>query len=114
MGIHLEGCFCGRSGCKRGAFFAALVPFPSTGFKVPVSEIILQATYQGIVVNIVALSCVAYAIRHLGTITVSLFMSFVPVTTAIFAWLLLGESLTGQELTGIVGCTGGLLIYSRG
>lgn len=88
--------------------------FPSTGFKVPVSEILLQATYQGIVVNIVALSCVAYAIRHLGTITVSLFMSFVPVITAIFAWLLLGESLTWQEIAGIAGCTGGLLVYSRG
>ncbi len=88
--------------------------FPSTGFAVPVSEIILQATYQGIIVNIVALSCVAYAIRHLGTITVSLFMSFVPVTTAIFAWLLLGENLTWQEITGIIGCTGALLIYSRG
>lgn len=88
--------------------------FPSTDFKVPVSEIILQATYQGIIVNIVALSCVAYAIRHLGTISVSLFMSFVPVITAVFAWLLLQESLTVQEITGIVGCTGGLLIYSRG
>ncbi len=88
--------------------------FPSTGFRVPVSEMVLQATYQGVVVNIVALSCVAYAIRHLGTLTVSLFMSFVPVTTAILAWLILGENLTVQEITGIAGCTCGLLIYSRG
>ena len=88
--------------------------FPSTGFTVPVSEMVLQAGYQGVIVNIVALSCVAYAIRHLGTLTVSLFMSFVPVTTAILAWLILGENLTVQEITGIAGCTCGLLIYSRG
>jgi drug/metabolite transporter (DMT)-like permease len=88
--------------------------FPSTGFNVPMSEILLQAMYQGIVVNVVALSCVAYAIRHLGTITVSLFMSFVPVITAMFAWLLLGENLSGLEITGIVGCTTGLVVYSRG
>ena len=88
--------------------------FPSTGFQVPISEILLQATYQGIVVNLVALPCVAYAIRHLGTITVSLFMSFVPVITALFAWLMLGENLSGLEITGIVGCTAGLAVYSRG
>ena len=86
--------------------------FPSTGFKVPLSEILLQAIYQGIVVNILALSCVAYAIRHLGTITVSLFMSFVPVITALIAWLLLGESLNVREIAAILGCTVGLIIYN--
>lgn len=95
-------------------FFPLWFFFPSTGFRVPLSEITLQATYQGIVVNVVALSCVAYAIRHLGTITVSLFMAFVPVITAIFAWLLLGENLTFQEIAGIAGCTGGLILYNRG
>ncbi|SMC97754.1 EamA-like transporter family protein [Desulfocicer vacuolatum DSM 3385] len=88
--------------------------FPSTGFKVPLDDILLQAIYQGVVVNVLALSCVAYAIRHLGTITVSLFMSFVPVITALFAWLLLGETLNTREITGILGCTAGLIIYNKG
>jgi len=57
--------------------------------------------------------CVAYAIRHLGTITVALFMSFVPVTTALLAWMLLGEALKGWEIAGIIGCSAGLLLYSR-
>lgn len=87
---------------------------PSTKFNVPWTEIVMQATYQGVVVNVIALSCVAYAIKHLGTITVSLFMSFVPVTTALFAWCLLGEHLTSFELLGITGCTFGLLLYGRG
>jgi len=41
-------------------------------------------------------------------------MSFVPVITALFVWLLLGENLSGLEITGIVGCTAGLVVYSRG
>jgi len=86
--------------------------FPSTRFKVPLSDILLQAIYQGIVVNILALACVAYAIRHLGTITVSLFMSFVPILTALIAWQLLGENLNAREISAILGCTVGLIIYN--
>ncbi len=87
---------------------------PSNLFEASRSEIALQAVYQGVVVNVIALSCVAYAIRQLGTITVSLFMSFVPVTTAILAWLVLGEQLSHFEIAGIAGCTAGLIFYSRG
>ncbi len=55
--------------------------------------------------------CVAYAIHHLGIIVVSLFMSFVPVVTAVFGWIFLAENLNGMELLGIAGCTTGLFIY---
>ena len=81
---------------------------------ISVSELAVQAVYQGVVVNVVALMCVAYAIHHLGTIVVSLFMSFVPVVTAVFGLIFLGEVLNGVELFGIAGCTIGLLIYGAG
>jgi len=87
---------------------------PTSFDQIKISELAVQAIYQGIVVNIVALMCVAYAIHHLGTIVVSLFMSFVPVVTAVFGWIFLGESLNGMELLGIAGCTTGLLIYGVG
>ncbi len=87
---------------------------PSELGHAPLSEIAVQAFYQGLVVNVFALSCVAYAIRSIGTLTVSLFMSFVPVTTAILAWLLLGEQLNSFEIAAIIGCTCGLILYSRG
>ncbi|MBU1566521.1 MAG: DMT family transporter [Proteobacteria bacterium] len=77
-------------------------------------EILSQALYQGIVVNIVALMCSTYAIARIGTITVSIFMSFVPVGTALLAWLLLGEALNSWELCGITGCSIGLFIYAWG
>jgi drug/metabolite transporter (DMT)-like permease len=75
-------------------------------------DIAVQAIYQGVIVNVIALVCVAYAIRHLGTITVALFMSFVPVTTALLAWAVLNEALGGWEIAGIVGCSAGLLLYA--
>ena len=88
--------------------------FPTSLGQAGIGEIASQAVYQGIIVNIVALICSTYAIARIGTITVSIFMSFVPVTTALLAWLLLGESLNGWELCGITGCSVGLFIYAWG
>ncbi len=88
--------------------------FPSALFRAPIGDIALQAIYQGVVVNIVALMFVAYSIRRLGLITVSLYMSFVPAVTACFAWVFLGESLNVLELWGIAGCSAGLLLYALG
>jgi len=87
--------------------------FPSGFAQASLQDMAIQAIYQGIVVNVLALICVAYAIGHLGTIIVSLFMSFVPVTTALVAWTLLGETLKPWEIAGIVGCSLGLLWYAR-
>lgn len=95
-------------------FFPLWFFLPSALFKADPIDIICQAVYQGILVNVVALICATYAIRCLGTITVSIFMSFVPITTALLAWLLLGESLNFFEFGGIAGCSIGLFIYARG
>ncbi|WP_448874619.1 DMT family transporter [Desulfobulbus propionicus] len=87
--------------------------FPSGMAGARYHDMAVQAVYQGVVVNVIALMCVAYAIRHLGTMTVALFMSFVPVTTALLAWIALGESLSPWEIAGILGCSAGLLWYAR-
>lgn len=88
--------------------------FPSALFQADLKDIVSQAVYQGILVNIVALMFATYAIKHLGTITVSIFMSVVPISTAILAWFLLDESLNSFEFAGITGCSIGLFIYARG
>jgi drug/metabolite transporter (DMT)-like permease len=88
--------------------------FPTSLKTAPLGEIFSQAVYQGVIVNIIALMFSTYAIARIGTITVSIFMSFVPVGTAILAWLLLGESLNGWELCGITGCSAGLFFYAWG
>ncbi len=86
--------------------------FPSSITQASLHDIAVQSIYQGVIVNVIALICVAYAIRHLGTITVALFMSFVPVTTALLAWIVLNEALGRWETAGIVGCSVGLLLYA--
>ena len=85
---------------------------PSAITKATLHDMAVQAIYQGVIVNVIALMCVAYAIRHLGTIAVSLFMSFVPVTTALAAWFFLGERLDIWEMAGITGCSAGLALYA--
>lgn len=87
--------------------------FPSRFDRASLHDMALQAVYQGLVVNVLALACVAYAIRYLGTITVALFMSFVPVVTALLAWAVLGEALKPWEIIGIAGCSIGLLWFAR-
>ncbi len=86
---------------------------PSNFAGAEIKEILIQSVYQGIIVNIIALMCVAYTVQKLGMITTSMFMSFVPVVTALLAWVTLGEALAARELIGIAGCSAGLLIYAR-
>lgn len=87
--------------------------FPTNLLQAETVDVLSQAFYQGILVNILALMCATYAIKHLGTITVSIYMSIVPVSTALLAWLILGETLNSFELAGIAGCSLGLFIYSQ-
>jgi drug/metabolite transporter (DMT)-like permease len=120
--LHMTGIRLWRMGWQDVVVIVPLVNvvlFTPLWFLLPTNlsgaflqDIVVQSIYQGVIVNVIALICVAYAIRHLGTITVSLFMSFVPVTTALLAWGVLGEALGSWELAGIVGCSAGLLLYA--
>ena len=87
--------------------------FPSNLFEASSVDIFSQSFYQGIIVNILALMSATYAIKHLGTITVSIYMSVVPVTTALLARILLGEVLNTFEVAGIIACSIGLFIYGQ-
>ncbi|UXP32258.1 DMT family transporter [Reichenbachiella agarivorans] len=79
----------------------------------PVSTILLQASYQGILVSIVTLLITFYAIKHIGAMTLSIYFSFVPFVTALLAWPILHESLSITEILGIILCSVGLLFYAR-
>lgn len=82
---------------------------PETAF----AAILTQSLYQGVLVSVVALMLTFYAIQHIGAMTLSIFFSFVPFVTAILAWLILGESLSLNEIMAIVLCSVGLLIYAK-
>ncbi len=76
------------------------------------SDLALQASYQGILVSVVALLLTFYAIKHIGAMNLSIYFSFVPFITAILAWMILNEHLVLHEIVGISVCSFGLLLYA--
>jgi len=88
--------------------------FPSQILQTPVQDILIQMIYQGVVVSILALVLITYAVSKLGSGTMSVFLSYVPAVTAILAFLFLQESLSIQEQLGILLCSIGLTVYTKG
>ena len=88
--------------------------FPSQISKTPFNDILVQVLYQGVVVSIFALLLVTYAVSKLGSATMSVFLSYVPAVTALLAFVFLNESLELNEQLGILLCSIGLVIYSKG
>jgi drug/metabolite transporter (DMT)-like permease len=86
---------------------------PSAIWDSPLQDIMIQVVYQGIVVSIFALLLITYAVNKLGSETMSVYLSYVPVATAILAYFFLNESLSVQEQIGIVLCSLGLVIYAK-
>jgi drug/metabolite transporter (DMT)-like permease len=79
-----------------------------------VSQVLLQMMYQGVVVSILSMVLITYTVQKLGSETMAVFLSYVPVVTAIFAFILLKEVLSLQELIGIIVCSIGLYVYTKG
>ncbi|MFN8416269.1 MAG: DMT family transporter [Cytophagaceae bacterium] len=75
--------------------------------------VILQVFYQGIIVSVFALILITYTVNKLGAGTMSVYLSYVPVVTALFGWVFLNEQLTLLEVSSIVICTVGLWLYAR-
>ena len=90
------------------------VLFGSGFSNAPLSEIAVQALYQGIVVSILATALFTICIRRAGALAASLAMAFVPILTPILAVLLIGEPL-GTALIGIAAATSvGIAVYALG
>ena len=51
-----------------------------------------------------------YSVRHLGITKSNMFVNLVPVFTALFAWMILGNVLTVQKVVGIVMVIAGLFV----
>jgi drug/metabolite transporter (DMT)-like permease len=78
----------------------------------PWTDLLLQASYQGVLVSIIALLLTFYALQHIGAMTLSIYFSFVPFITAILAWVILKEHLSTTEVLGIILCSLGLFLYA--
>lgn len=86
---------------------------PSSIAESSIQNITVQILYQGILVSIIALVLITYAVSKIGSHTMSVFLSFVPASTAIFAYIFLGETLSHLEIMGIILCSIGLTLYAR-
>jgi drug/metabolite transporter (DMT)-like permease len=80
----------------------------------PLQDVVVQVLYQGVLVSVVALVLITFAVSKLGSGTMSVFLSYVPAVTAVLAFIFLGETLSLQEQLGILLCSIGLIIYTKG
>jgi drug/metabolite transporter (DMT)-like permease len=85
---------------------------PSRLGRATLSEIAIQAGYQGIIVSVLALVSITECVKRLGSLSSSLFMALVPACTAALAWWTLGEALALPQLLGIATCSIALIHYA--
>ena len=81
--------------------------------RVPFSELVLQALYQGVLVGVVALYLYARSVATLGAAKATLFLPLVPVATAAASALLLAEVPSPTEIVGMAIVVSGMLIAFR-
>jgi drug/metabolite transporter (DMT)-like permease len=86
---------------------------PSTLGQAPVTEIAIQAIYQGVLVVFVAMLLYTYAVRSLGAQPVTLLMAIVPGLAALAAVPVLGEPLSMFTLAGLAAVTMGAMLGAR-
>ena len=86
---------------------------PSTLSQAPLTEIAMQAIYQGVLVVFVAMLLYTFAVRLLGAQTVALLMAFVPGLAALSAVPVLGEPISLFTLAGLGAVTVGAVLGAR-
>ncbi len=79
----------------------------------PLSAILLQCIFQGIVATILAMLAYLKAISILGPERAAAFLALVPITTGILAMPLLDETLTVWLMSGLILVSLGSYIASR-
>ncbi|MEP9352455.1 EamA family transporter [Xanthobacter sp. KR7-65] len=80
----------------------------------PLSSILFQAFYQGVLATAVSLYLFAKAITLLGASAGAAFGAFVPVMAALLAIPILGEWPSGLDWLGIISATIGVYLASGG
>lgn len=89
------------------------VALPVHMAQVPLTEVLLQAVYQGVLVGVVALYLYARTVAMLGAARATLFLPLVPVVTASCSALLLAEYPSPAEIAGMAVVISGMLVAFR-
>ena len=115
---------CGLSAMQGaaliGVYSMAYLPlyawlwFPhSRLFEASGGELLLQATYQGVLMGAVALFSLSRAIVALGAVRATAFVSLVPVLGTLFGALILHEIPTISEALSVTAISLGVLLAAR-
>ncbi len=80
-----------------------------SALKTDTVSVLIQASYQGIGVSIIAVLLMSKAISKIGSLKMSFCTTFVPVITTFFAFLL-GETVNIQDILSAILCTIGIYI----
>lgn len=103
-----------RAATVIGALSLAWVPphllvFGLGGIPAHGAEALLQALYQGAITGGLAILLYSIAVAALGPVRGALLPPLVPALGVFWAWLLLGEAVTGWQLAGMALVIAGML-----
>jgi drug/metabolite transporter (DMT)-like permease len=80
-----------------------------TGGPVP-SEVWLHTAFLALFPSTLSYIFLSRGIRHIGATSANLFTNLIPISTALFSFFLLGESLTAAKILGIAIVITGVLV----
>ncbi|MBZ5199667.1 DMT family transporter [Planomicrobium chinense] len=91
-----------------------LLPFNLTDFTVTDinASFVSSILYTGVISTVVCFVLWNIGVKKLGATTSGLFLNFNPVFTAVLAFFILGEQMTGAQLLGSAVVIGGCFLFS--
>lgn len=96
------------------ALITALLVFASDGFRIDwTGEFMFALGWLVLVLSVGAISLLNWLIRHGSAVNVASLFYLTPPTTALLAWLLFGETLTGLALAGMALAVWGVYLSRR-
>lgn len=114
--------FCPRFDWRTGsvaqflptAVVTALIVFATDGWRIDwTSEFVFALGWLVLVLSVGAISLLNWLIRHGSAVNVASLFYLTPPTTALLAWLLFGETLTGLALAGMALAVWGVYLSRR-
>lgn len=96
------------------AMVTAVAVFALDGYRIDwTGEFVFALAWLVLVLSIGAISLLNWLIRHGSAVNVASLFYLTPPTTALLAWLLFGESLTGTALAGMAIAVWGVYLSRR-
>jgi drug/metabolite transporter (DMT)-like permease len=92
------------------AVLVALKILPSHLLTAPISEVLLQALFQGLGPVVIAGTTFTMMVGHFGAVRTTMIVSIVPGLSALAAVVILGEPLTWNLLAGLAFVTLGMVV----